>query len=222
MKIYLPPIDKTFDCGKEKCCSIVVENQDVFCQILTDLMQQTEGVEGEAVLSENDKVIPFSKHAEVISQFIPFDMSPKSLMTKITGRMCDMAVDESFYMRTNALLAEWEKYLMSISMEMTGNFEFQKITAESLIKSAGVQVEDLYDSLGEKILDHFELVQAYDRKKLFVLVNLRSFMSDQETELFLENVLEREIEIFMLESSEHMLLTKEQRTIVDADRCILC
>ena len=65
-----------------------------------------------------------------------------------------------------------------------GNIGFSKINLESLIKSAGIEVESVYDNLGEKILDYFELVSVYDSKKLFVLVNLRSYLSEHEMKEF--------------------------------------
>lgn len=93
---------------------------------------------------------------------------------------------------------------------------------ETLIKAAGICVDDDYDNLGEQLLDYFELVQEYDGKKLFILVNLRSYLSDAEMNLFLQNIVERDIQILILESSEHPILEWECRHIVDADFCILC
>lgn len=93
---------------------------------------------------------------------------------------------------------------------------------ETLIKAAGICVDDDYDNLGEQLLDYFELVQEYDGKKIFILVNLRSYLSDAEMNLFLQNIVERDIQILILESSEHPILEWECRHIVDADFCILC
>ncbi len=93
---------------------------------------------------------------------------------------------------------------------------------ETLIKAVGICVDDDYDNLGEQLLDYFELVQEYDGKKLFILVNLRSYLSDAEMNLFLQNIIERDIQILILESSEHPILECECRHIVDADFCILC
>ena len=93
---------------------------------------------------------------------------------------------------------------------------------ETLIKAAGICVDDDYDNLGEQLLDYFELVQEYDGKKLFILVNLRSYLLDAEMNLFLQNIVERDIQILILESSEHPILEWKCRHIVDADFCILC
>ena len=72
---------------------------------------------------------------------------------------------------------------------------------ETLIKAVGICVDDDYDNLGEQLLDYFELVQEYDGKKLFILVNLRSYLLDAEMNLFLQNIVERDIQILILESS---------------------
>lgn len=135
--------------------------------------------------------------------------------------MHQLAVSDEHYLKIQEILAGWERYLMELSMEMVGNFEFPKISADSLIKAAGVQVENSYDSLGEQLLDYFELVQEYDMKKLFVLVNLRSYLSDEEMNLFLEGILNRRIEVLLLESTERKMLEYEERYIVDRDLCVI-
>ena len=190
MKLFIPQIDCLLELGKEKCQSLVIENQAVWCSILNDMAEQLRGNEGKIVLSCNDKIIPLSKNVELISQFIPFDMNQKGLL--------------------------------ELTADIVGNIGFSKINLESLIKSAGIEVENVYDNLGEKILDYFELVSVYDGKKLFVLVNLRSYLSEHEMKEFLKNVIVHQYEILLVDSIEHPILDLEKRYIVDADQCILC
>lgn len=222
MKIILPQIDYIFDCADDRCSSIVIENQHAFCNVITDICNQVAGGDGQSVLSEDNKVLSMAKRCELISQFVPFDINQKNLVTKITARMQGIAVDESHYMRTSELMCMLERYLMELSVEMVGNLDFPKVTVDAMIKASGIHIDDVYDNLGEKLLDYFELVQEYDARKLFILVNVRSYISDDEMELFLESVLAREIQILMLEGSEHSLLRKEKRHIVDADMCVIC
>ena len=99
--------------------------------------------------------------------------------------MQKIAVNEQHFVQTTTVLSCWEKYLLELTVDMVGNIGFSKINLESLIKSAGIELESDYDNLGEKILDYFELVNAYDSKKLFVLVNLRSYLSEPEMKEFL-------------------------------------
>lgn len=222
MKIILPQIDYVFDCCGDRCSSIIIENQNAFYNIVADICNQIAGEEGQSVLSEDNKTLSIAKYSELISQFVPFDINQKNLLTKITTQMQHIAVDESHYMRTNELMGMLERYFMELSVEMVGNLDFQKVTADAMIKASGIHIDDMYDNLGEKLLDYFELVQEYDERKLFVLVNVRSYISDAEMKLFLESVLAREVQILMLEGSEHSLLEKEKRHIVDADMCVIC
>lgn len=222
MKIILPKLNYVFDCSQEKCCSIIIENQDLFYKITEDIFRQTQGEEGQSVLSEENKMLSFAKSGELISRFVPFDMNKKNLLTKITAKMNQTAVSDEYYLRTKELLAAWEKYLMDISMNLVGNFDFLKIEAEALFKAAGLKIDDMYDNLGEELLDYFELVQEYEGRKLFILINLRSYLSDKNMEEFLKNVLARNIQLLLLESTERKILKYEKRYIVDAELCLIC
>lgn len=159
---------------------------------------------------------------ELISQFIPFDMNPKGLLTKIMNEMQKIAVNEQHFVQTTTVLSCWEKYLLELTVDMVGNIGFSKINLESLIKSAGIELESDYDNFGEKILDYFGLVNVYDSKKLFVLVNLRSYLSESEMKEFLKNVTVHQYEILLVDSVDYPVLELEKRYIVDADQCILC
>lgn len=222
MKIILPHVDYVFECSDEKMCSIVIENQKLLYTIICDILRQVQGDDGETVLSENNQVIAMSKYAELITQFAPFEINHKNLLNKVVSEMQKIAVDELHYMKTQQIVSEWERYLIDLSTGMVGNLNFSKALADTLIKSAGIEFEDMYESLAEKILDYFELVEEYDKKKLFIMVNLRSYLSDEEMKMFMRDVLARKIQVLLIESSERSVLDEEKRYIVDADLCVIC
>ena len=64
-----------------------------------------------------------------------------------------------------------------------------------------------------------ELVTEFDRKKLYITINLRSYIDDIETEKFIDTVLNHSYNLIMIESYEHSRLPNEQRYIIDADLC---
>lgn len=222
MKIILPHVDYVFECSDEKMCSIVIENQKLLYTIICDILRQVQGDDGETVLSENNQAIAMSKYAELITQFTPFEINHKNLFNKVVSEMQKIAVDELHYMKTQQIVSEWERYLIDLSTGMVGNLNFSKALADTLIKSAGIEFEDMYESLAEKILDYFELVEEYDKKKLFIMVNLRSYLSDEEMKMFMRDVLARKIQVLLIESSERSVLDEEKRYIVDADLCVIC
>ena len=110
----------------------------------------------------------------------------------------------------------------TVLFELTGDIDFTKINIESLIRAAGVEITDDYDNLAEKLIDYFQLVETYDVRKLFILVNLRGYMPDDMTQQFMRMILDRGYQILMLEGAEHPRLLYEKRYIIDIDHCIIC
>lgn len=136
--------------------------------------------------------------------------------------MQKLAMDEGHYYQTNELITLLESYLLDLSVELTGDIEFSKITWENIIKAAGVEFADNYDSLAEKILDYMELVREYDSEKMFITLNLRSYISDDEMNKFVNDVVARGYKLLMLENNEYPIIEHEKRYIIDADKCIIC
>lgn len=64
-----------------------------------------------------------------------------------------------------------------------------------------------------------ELVRQYIQDKLFVIVNLRMFISDKECELFYETVLKKELHVLMIKGMQHTALSKEKTYIIDDELC---
>ena len=131
-------------------------------------------------------------------------------------------MDEEHYYQTSELITLLESYLQDLSVELTGNIELSKITWENTIKAVGVEFADNYDSLAEKILDYMELVREYDSERIFITLNLRSYISDNEMNKFVNDVVVRGYKLLMLENTEYPIIEHEKRYIIDADKCIIC
>ena len=75
MKLAIPLVDLVIVCECGKCCSLIVENQNLLYQILCDLTSQLRGEEGKIILSHNNRVLQISKSLELFSQFVPFELN---------------------------------------------------------------------------------------------------------------------------------------------------
>lgn len=219
MKLVYHEINHVFNTECEKINCIIIENQRLFYSLLEDIYNQSNGYEGKAVLSENNKILKTDKSLEVLSQFIPFDINRKSLINKISSELEKKAVSDDFYSQTVELISQLENLLMNISFDFSCDINYNKLDIGAIIKASGVEINDTYNSLGEKIIDYMELVTEFDRRKLFLTVNLRSYISDNEASEFMKTVLSHGYNVIMLESSEHTHLDEELRYIIDADLC---
>lgn len=222
MKIVLKGIEQVFDCGQSNVCTVIIENSKMFYDIVLDIERQIEGFDGNSVLSEENKVVRMDKNAEQITQFVPFDMNKKTLLNKIAAEMQKLALDDSHFLQTNELLTAWENLCINLEFEMPVNLDFCKINVESLIKASGIMISDDYMSLAEKVIDYIQMVEKFESKKLFVLVNMRSYIGNEEAQLFINEIVSREYQIIMLENKEYKLLDKEKRYLIDEDMCEIC
>lgn len=219
MKFVYPEIDFVFDTDSDKINTVIVENQHFLFKLLSELHSQISGFDGQCVLSDNGKTLDFSKSSELITEFIPFELNKKTLISKVCSAFEKEAMLDENFIAVNEMLAQIESNLIDLSQSFNCDINFSKVNFSSLIKSAGIEFNEDYDSLGEKVIDYFELVSEFDRKKLFFTFNLRSFLSDIEAEMFLDTIIKHGYNLIMIESSAHKSLHNEQRFIVDSSLC---
>ena len=223
MNLRFPGIDQEFDCEDySHINALVIENPKMLFAVLSDVMVQLQGNEGKTVISDNNKVLAIEKYLELHMSFVPFNVNQKNLINKIVGKMSENAVDSQHYLRSSELLSNLERYFMELCFDLVGNIAFPKLSIDNIIKASGPEIVDDYVLLSEKLIDYFELVREYDRNKIFILLNLRSFLSFEELESFTQEVLKRQFQIMLLDSRDYPVLKNEKRYLVDDSLCEIC
>ncbi len=218
-RIAHPDLSQAFAFEENTVLSWVVENPSFFRALVTDLYAQINGEHGRLVLSENYTPIDPSKHMELITQFVPFELNRKTLLGKICTAAEKAAVNEQHYTRTQALLAEIERYIDELLFDYPYDFTYDKLTAGNLIKSVGLAVSDTCEREIERVLDYMQLVREFDRERIFVFVHMRSYFSDEDMEAFLHDALIRKFTVWLIDTRESRRLPYENRLLIDEDLC---
>lgn len=200
--------------------SLIIENKNVFRNIVEDISIQIDGFEGECILSENNSQCNFSKKCEILKDFAPFDISKKSITTGIINAMDKTAVNEQFYEKTQEMLACIENYMYELAFENPFDVECGKISMSSILKAVGINLKDDYENTLEKIIDYMELINNFECEKLFITVNMRSYFEDEEMDSFMDTSIKHNIKLLMIENMEYPRLTNEKRLIIDKDICV--
>ena len=214
-----PEISGVFDTAIPFVNSLVIENQRLFFELITDISEQIDGCERRSVMSDGDKILAFSKRAELLTTFVPFEMNRKTLVSKIISAAEKTAVNSENYMKTMQLMTNIENYIADILSEFDCSLNYPKISPASIIKAAGIEIDEGDGGLCEKVVDYMSLVREFDCEKLFITVNMRSYVTDDDAELFMKTVLDHEFNILMIENRDYRRLTYEKRLTVDADLC---
>lgn len=218
MKYAYPEIEGYFDLTTPKIHTLIIENPRFFRELLADFHTQLAGEKGRGVLSVSDSPVEMASHLEVLDSFVPFDLNKRSLLTKLTASLEREAVSPEHYEKTMCLLRDLEVYLDELAFDLPCDVVFSKLTIGAVLKGVSPEIH-VEGDLCEKVLDYFELVRNLEREKLFVTVNFRSYITDEEFLLFSEAILSHDYRLFMLESAAKEKIPLEERVIIDPDLC---
>lgn len=219
MRLAHPYIFKVFDMSCSAANTLVVENKAFFRSLVAELCDQTGGNPGNFVLSEENVPLEMHKCAELIKDFVPFSPNQKSLLTKLTSRLEKVSLSEEFFLQTQELLRQAELLIWELSQDLPCDISCSKMSVLSILRGAGIEIVPEVEHPLEQLLDYMELVRVLDRDKLFILINLRSYYEDDETEAFLRTVLDRGFQVLLMDSHAASVLPMEARWTIDSDLC---
>lgn len=218
MKLVYPDIDHVFDTSISQVNILVIENQKLLKSFIEDLSKQVMGLDGNTVVSNNEKVLDFNKNVELIKDYFPFEINRKSLLNKITNKLVCQAIEYD-YENMMEVIGGLESFLNKQIVHLAGDLYFSKLDFESLLKASGLSINEEYTSLCEKLLEYMELVREYEKDKLFVYLNLRNYIDDNEIKSFFDTVLRHQYHVLMIEGSVHTQVDSEKCYIIDQDLC---
>lgn len=219
MRFAYPAIDEVFDTENGMYNSVIIENKKLFCDIITDLYNQKEGNTGKAVVSENYTPLSIPKKVEIIDKFIPFELNTKPILNGIISALEKNAVNEENMIRAIEITSAVEKFLMDISFDFPCDISFSAVSVSPIIKHSGITVESDLQNIPEKVCEYMNLITEFSGRKLFVTVNMRSFVSDDEMEKFIETVIMHNYDIIAFENCAYKKFDNEKRFIIDDDLC---
>ena len=197
----------------------IVESPELFIQYLNELSVQINGQNGRFVLSRNDKELNISKSIEII--FSPFllEINEKKVLSKIYLELQDIANDENTYLKTRELVTAIHQYFLDIEQSYSMTLSINDdIDLQSLFKLLGVKIEVDSLSLFEILLQYMKLQTVLLNKKLIILVNTNSYLTEtqiQELCLFSQH---NEINILLYESYQRYFTKKIKTYIIDTDK----
>ncbi|MBP3267439.1 MAG: type II-A CRISPR-associated protein Csn2 [Ruminococcus sp.] len=222
MMIAYPAADICCELREDTIRTFVIENQHMFYSIVSDICAQLEGNDGEVVLSEDYSPLDMRKSVELLTQFVPFTVNQKELITKLYTALKNKSVDESMYHYTQEIFCKISEYLYMLTEDEENEIDITvPDDIAGIMKAFNVRFDDSELSLAEKLLEYMISTRNFKGQRLFITVNLRSYLTDKETEKLFQSLLLKKISLMCLESAEHSRLSNEEVIIIDKDICVI-
>jgi CRISPR-associated protein Csn2 len=197
---------------------VVIENQRLMRKLVEDLLTQSGGSDGGFSLAENGESISISGKVEVIVDPFSADINERNLLNKMFARMKKDSLDDEMYMSTNALLSEISTSIQKIMDRQSIQLECDDPDIGDLFKMMGVRFITS-ELLTERLCDYIDVCSEYRGTRLFVFVNLRSFLDKAEIKDLYVHSLYHKNRILLIENKQHVAIDCETVRIIDENLC---
>lgn len=219
MKIVHPKINSKIEISDHEISVIVIEEPYFFSELLIDIKKQINNFEGNTVLSVSNEPVSFRKYVELITDPLSIEMNNRVILKKVIAAMEKCGQDAVYYERTQKLLAEIETYINDLSLNFDAEIECHDISFQQILKATELTVADEYSRLVDKIYAYMELIREFEGDKLFIFVNLSSYIGNEQLQEFVNTVIGHSFRVLLIDSHDFERLDKENRLIVDCDLC---
>lgn len=220
MIIVHPDLEKIIEIKNKRVTEWIIESPELFSQYLIELSLQIDGESGRFVLSENDKEMDFSKYATIILNPLEISLNDKKIISKVYSQLKEIAVNETYYMRTKEVLSLFQQYLLELEYNCDVMLHINEdVDLQGIFKLFGIKIEEDPLSFFERLLEYIRIQNVILGKMLIILVNIRSYLTEQQLKDFFLFIQYNEIEVLMIESFQRDFTNATNKYIIDKDKC---
>ena len=218
MKLAHPELKMIIEDRENTVNVLVIENENFFCRTVQDIYAQINGLDGDYVISENNEPVQWSRNSEMITQYVPFDINKKSLLTKLYGKLKKEAL-ENHYMESCEISGRISEYIAKLSNEVNAEVVFDAgIDISGIFKLVNLKFEES-GSIAEKMISYMQNVRELEGEKWFIAVGLKSYLNKNELTEMYRDVFLNKLKLLLIESCDKETLEGEKKYIIDKDLC---
>lgn len=220
MKLAHPTLEEPISFDDGIINVLVVENAGQLSDYIYDIINQSKGSNGDFVLSDCNGVIPLDGVTDLILN--PFSLNPntREVTGAIFGLLNKRIMNEENYIENCSILAEIEKFaLMILDEENILLKPTEGLRFINVLKAMGVKFTLSEDSLLESICDYLDVMGAYSKIKLFIFVNLKSYLSSEDMSALYRHINYAKHKALFIENRDNSSDVCERIVIIDEDLC---
>lgn len=221
MRLLISNYDIELELEENKVTVISAESPRVYRDLLENLWKQANGEDGIFIFSEGTKRKNISKEVECIFNVFSIDINSKKVISKLYSELKEQS-QTVLQEETSELYANLLEYFDKLLMTVPYNLQFDISTEiTSLLKIFNVAVINQNDDILEKIIEYIKALNKICSINVFVFIDLKHYLSEEELRMFYEFVFYEKIQIIIVEPVHTPKLTEEKCCIIDKDLCII-
>lgn len=200
---------------------MVLEQPQVYTELLSELLKQSEGEEGLWQLSEGNKDLVFNKSVVIVHTPLQLDLNSKKNLNYLYKEM-QMISNECAYENVSELNSSIVAYLDMISQKLPYQIDYKlELEPTQLYKQYEVSLDMDGTSLLEKVINYIQLEKLLCNTKLIVFVNLKAYFDKEELKEIYKTAIYNKIFLLLIETQERGCISGEEYCIIDSDKCLI-
>ena len=198
---------------------IICENPIIYYDMVSDLLDADNS---HFILSHKDEPMEFEKHCEIIFNPLELNINCKKNIDKLYLKLIDKMNFNELFILKNQLYLNVVEYINKISFECNYSLNYSdELELKGLLKLLNVSIEDENSCFVEKISNYIKICNELQGEKIYIFINLKSFLSIEQMNSLYKNALYNKYNIVLFENIDRISMSNERKIIIDKDGCII-
>ena len=180
MKLVNAELFLNINIEENKPVVLTIENPKAMAEVVGQLYELYNSGEGDFILSEDGKELPFERTTEIIINPFLIDFNSRKVQSKLYSELLNA---EASYVEEKALI---QALIIEYLDKLTQNVPYEMISNDldldsmKLFKMFEVRIEAQCNSLLEKLVEYTKILSRLLRKRLLVFVSISSYLDTNE------------------------------------------
>lgn len=220
MNLVTKLLENSLEIKAKKINTLVIEGRKYFTLFLKEIIDNINKESETLDLIEDYKKLDFAKSTEVIFDLFNLYANGASLLKKLYTELEKDLNSEDMYKKKIELEASLSNFIDDLVFRSRFSLSYGEINYSSLFKSFSVEFDYDKSSLIERLIEYLKVSSDLLNKKLFIIVNLDSFLTDDDLIELANFLCYNEIKVLGLQNSiTRELNSCDNLRIVDKDLC---
>ncbi|MCH5272785.1 MAG: type II-A CRISPR-associated protein Csn2 [Lachnospiraceae bacterium] len=206
---------------ENQVCVLTVENPQSFLNILQNLEWQCRGEEGTIVLSEEGAILPMMNQIEIIWNPLLVDINAKKILNRLYQEMKIVASEECCP-EFRGIQQAMGQYLNTVGFKLPYDITYNvEVDHLAIYKLCDVQLELEEIDVQKRLIEYIKVLSMLCNLKLLVLVNIKSYLSNEQLSELYKTAFYYKINVLLIESTQKERLEGEKQYILDHSDCLI-
>ena len=200
---------------------VTIENREYLSAFLQNLYNQSQGIEGNIILSEGEKILPLSKAAEIVWNPFSIDINNKKILGKLFQELKNISIEDQ-YTEICELNSKIVQYLDDLNLKIPYPIQFHlELDVLDIYKVYGVQLDTAGIGMFERLLQYVKILKLLCGVQLLVFVNVKNYLSEIQVKELYKTAFYYKMNLLLVEAHQGKSLECEKNQLIDEDLCFI-